>query len=239
VEGNAAADCSGTCNGTCTGQCSATNGSGQCAGKCEGNCQGSCEVEFEAEASCEGTCKGECTVTNPEGGCEGGVRASCEAMGSAMVMCEGRCDGEVTPPSAKAECQASAKAEASFNAECTPPRVGIHYELAVGGNVDVEAQARFEAALKNLEVRLPRLLASLKSADVMVDAAAELGAAGQAAVEGAIEELQGDADVKATIGLACAAGELDEVAAVISSGTSRLTGSVEASAELTTALGLD
>jgi hypothetical protein len=239
VEGNAAANCSGTCNGACSGGCSLMNAEGECAGRCEGNCQGSCEVELEVEASCEGTCEGECTVTNPEAGCEGGVRASCEAMGNAMVMCEGRCDGEVTPPSAKAECQASAKAEASFNAECTPPRVAIHYELAVGGNIDAMAQARFEAAVKNLEVRLPRLLASLKSAEIMVDAAADLGAAGKAAVDGAIEELRGDADIKAGIGLACAAGELDAVAAVITSGTSRLTGSVEASAELTTALGLN
>jgi hypothetical protein len=239
VEGSAAASCSGTCNGTCNGQCSLMNAEGECAGECSGTCMGSCTAELEVAASCEGSCQGECTVTNPEGGCEGGIRASCEAQGDAMVMCEGRCDGEVTPPSAKAECQASAKAEASFNAECTPPRVAVHYELAAGGNIDVEAQARFEAAVKNLEVRLPRLLASLKNAEVMVDAAADLGAAGKAAVEGAIDEFDADANASVIVGLACAAGELDAVGAVITGGTSRLNSSVQASAELTAALELD
>lgn len=239
VEGSAAASCSGTCNGRCNGECSLMNADGECQGACEGTCMGSCTAELTAEASCEGTCEGECTVTDPEAGCEGGVKARCEAHADAMVMCEGRCDGEVTPPSAKAECQASAKAEASFNADCTPPRVAVRYELAVGGNIDAEAQARFEAALKNLEVRLPRLLASIESAGVMVDAATELGASGKSALEAAIGELQADADIKSGVGLTCALGELDAVGTAIQGGTSRLNASVQATAELTAALGLD
>jgi hypothetical protein len=239
VTGSAAANCSGTCNGMCNGQCSLENTEGQCAGKCEGTCMGSCEVELEAEASCEGTCSGECTVMNPEGGCEGGIRAHCEARGDAMVMCNGRCDGEVTPPMASAECQASAKAEASFNAECTPPRVGIHYELAVGGNIDAEAQARFEAAVKNLEVRLPRLLASIKGAEVMVSAATELSTAGRTAVEGAIEDFDASGNISAGIGLMCAGRELPKVAAAVEGGVDSLNDSVQASAELTAALGIE
>jgi hypothetical protein len=221
------------------GQCSLMNAQGECQGKCEGRCMGSCTAELEVEASCSGTCQGECTVTNPSAGCEGGVKASCEARGNAMVMCEGRCDGKIEPPSAKAECQASAKAEASFNAECTPPRVAVRYELAVGGNIDLAAQARFEAAIKNLEVRLPKLLASIKGATLMVDAAADLGVAGKAAVEGAIGELTASADVKTGVGLMCAVGELNAVAGAIQSGTQRLNASVQATAGLTAALGLN
>ena len=178
AEAGAMADCSGTCKGECMGTCAVMNAQGGCEGKCEGTCMGSCEVKLEAEAKCEGTCSGECTVTNPEGGCMAAVRARCEGKANASVMCEGRCDGEVTPPMVKAECQASAKADASFNAECTPPSVSIDYQLKVGGGVDVEAQARFVAGIQSLKVRLPRLLASIKGAQVAVTAAGELGVAG-------------------------------------------------------------
>ena len=166
------------------------------------------------------------------------VRARCEGKANAMVMCDGRCDGEVTPPSAKAECQASAKADASFNAQCTPPSVSIDFDLKVGGGVDVDAQARFVAGVESLKVRLPRLLASIKGAQMAVSAAAELGGAGKAAVEGAITSLQGDADIKTGIGLTCALGELGAVGAAIEGGTTRLNDSVQATAELTAALGI-
>ncbi len=237
VEGSLAASCEGTCNGECMGDCSLTNAEGQCQGKCSGTCMGSCDVEMNAKAMCMGKCSGECTTTNPSAGCTGGVRAECTAKGNATVECEGRCDGEVTPPSVMAECEASAKAEASFNAECTPPSIDIRYELRAGGNV--EAQAKFEAAVKNLKVRLPKLLASIKSADVMVDAAAQLGGAGKTAVTGAIDRLKADASARVVVGLACAAGELDAVAGAISSGTKKLNDSVTATAELQSALGLN
>jgi hypothetical protein len=238
LEAGASASCEGTCNGGCQGSCSLMNAEGECQGKCEGTCMGSCEVEMKAAAECQGTCNGECTVTNPSGGCEGAASARCEGSADAMVMCEGRCDGEVTPPSVKAECEASAKAEASFNAECTPPRVDVRYELAVGASVDVEAQAKFEAGLRNLEVRLPKLLASIKGANVAIEAAADLGVAGKAAVQGAITELQADADIKTGIGLTCAVGALGDVEAAISGSTEKLTSSVQATAELTAALNL-
>lgn len=239
VEGSAAAQCSGTCNGTCNGTCSLMNAQGECQGKCEGTCEGSCDIEMSASASCEGKCEGECTVQNPEGGCMGAVSARCEGSAEAMVMCSGRCDGEVTPPSAKAECQASAKAEASFNAECTPPRVDVRFELKAVAQADVEAQAKFAAAVRNLEVRLPKLLASIKGGQFAIDAAADLGVAGKAAVEGAITGLQADADIKTGIGLTCAVGELGAVGGAISSATDKLSASIQATAELTGALNLN
>jgi hypothetical protein len=239
LEASAAASCEGTCNGTCMGDCSLMNAKGECQGKCEGTCMGSCDVEFNAAAMCMGKCSGECTTTNPSGGCMGGVRAECKAKVDAMVMCEGRCDGEVTPPMASAECQASAKAEASFNAECTPPSIDVRYELKAVAAGQVEAQAKFEAAVKNLKVRLPRLLASVKSADVMVTAAAELGGAGKSAVQGAVDDLEADAKAKTIIGLGCAAGELGNVSGAITSGTKSLTDSVQATLELRKALGLN
>ncbi len=238
LEAGAAASCEGTCNGGCQGDCSLMNAEGECQGKCDGTCMGSCEVEMKAAAECEGSCNGECTVTNPSGGCEGAASARCEGSADAMVECTGRCDGEVTPPSAKAECKASAKAEASFNAECTPPSVDVRYELRAGASVDVEAQAKFEAGLRNLEVRLPKLLASLKGANIAITAAGELGVAGKAAVESSIDAIGADADIKTVVGLSCAFKELGAVEGAISGATEKLTGSIEATAELTAAFNL-
>ena len=241
VELTAAASCEGTCKGSCSGGCDAyvknASGEAECAGKCDGMCMGSCETELAASATCEGTCKGECTVTNPEGGCEGGVRASCEAKAGGMVMCDGRCDGEITPPSASVECEASVKAEAKMNVQCTPPRVAIDYELAVGGSVDVQAQARFEAALENLKVRLPALLASIKRAELAVDAGADLSGSAQTAIMGAADAA-GEGNARIAIGLACAVKQIGAVGTVVADSSAALEGSISASAELTAALGL-
>jgi hypothetical protein len=237
-----AASCSGTCRGSCSGSCDAYAGTemgagAECAGKCDGMCEGTCETEVAGEATCEGKCKGECTLTNPEGGCEGAIRAECKAEANAMVMCEGRCDGEVNPPMVKAECEASVKADAKMNVQCTPPRLAINYELRAGGNVDVDAQARFVAAVESLRVRLPALLVSLKRANLALEAGADLGASAQAAIEGAADA-NAMANARFFVGMKCAVAEIPNIAPVISDATSKLQGSLTASAELTGALGL-
>jgi len=138
---------------------------------------------------------------------------------------------------AKAECQASAKADASINVECTPPRVAINYELRASANA--EAQARFVAGIKNLEVRLPALLAAIKRAELVGEAGAELVGAGRVAVEGAVEaSLAGEANLRVIAGLGCAADELGAVQGAITGAVGRLEASVTASADLTGALGM-
>lgn len=241
AELTAAASCEGTCRGQCTGECSAyvknTAGEAECSGTCQGMCQGSCEVELAAEASCTGECRGECTFTPPDGNCEGGIRAECEAAAGAMVDCNGRCEGNFEPPMAKAECQASAKADASINVECTPPRVAISYQLRAGANA--EAQAQFVAAVRNLEVRLPALLAAIRRAEIVGEAGAELVGAGRVAVEGAVEgALDGEANLRILAGLGCAATELEAVQGAITGAAGRLEASLTASADLTGALGV-
>jgi hypothetical protein len=241
VELTAQAACEGTCTGQCSGECSAyaknAMGQAECSGTCNGMCMGSCKAELAAGASCSGKCEGECTVQEPEGGCEGAVRASCKAEANAMVMCSGSCEGEIEPPSAKAECQASAKAEAKLNVECTPPRVAISYELRAG--VDAAAQARFVAAVKNLQVRLPALLAALKKAEGVAQAGVDLTAEAGGTLTGAIEaQVSGNANLQATVGLGCALTELPKVAEAITDSSGRLAASITASAELTGALDL-
>jgi hypothetical protein len=169
--------------------------------------------------------------------CEASAKAECSATGEAMVMCSGRCEGSIEPPSAKAECQASAKAEASLNVECTPPRVAAKFALKAG--LDVEAQAKFEAAVKNLvELRLPRILASVKKAELVVDAGAELTASASGAVKGAVMGLSGEnPNLRVFFGVKCALGELNAVGAAIGGASARLEGNISAVAELTGAVG--
>ena len=237
----AAAACEGTCKGSCSGDCSAYADNGgamaECAGKCNGMCTGKCEVELAAEAKCEGSCKGECTVTKPSGGCEGGIRAECKAEANAMVMCEGRCDGEITPPKASAECEASVKAEAKMNVQCTPPRLAINYKLKAAAGAELMAQARFVAAVENLKVRLPSLLAKIKRASVVIDAGADLTGAADGAIKGAAMAA-GDANARVAIGLACAIKEVPKVGAAVAAASTKLQGSLSASTKLTAGLGL-
>jgi hypothetical protein len=234
LSGSAAADCSGTCNGTCMGTCSAMNAMGQCAGSCDGMCMGSCSVQLEAEAKCEGMCTGECTVTNPSAGCEGGIRAECEAKGDAMVMCEGRCDGSVEPPSAKVECQASAKAEASMQVECSPPRVALHYEFKASASAT--AKAEMEAGIRSLEARLPALLASMRKAEFVVDAGADLGASASAAIKEATGAFKADGNLRLQFGALCAVREAGTVAKVITDSGAQLTASAKAATSVTALL---
>jgi len=240
-----AASCSGTCRGSCDGECSAyANGEGgmaECAGTCDGMCEGSCETEVAGEATCEGTCKGECTVTNPEAGCEGGIRAECEGKANAMVMCEGRCEGEVTPPMASVECDASVKAEAKMNVECTPPRVAINYKLKAVAGAELEAQARFVAAVENLKVRLPALLASIKRAELVAEAGAGLSGSAVAAIDAgktAAADLVASGNLRVAFGLACAVQTAAAVPGIITESTGELTGQINASASVLAGLGM-
>jgi hypothetical protein len=125
------------------------------------------------------------------------------------------------------------------NVECTPPRVEIKYVFAA--NIDASAKAKFEAGLKNLEVRLPALLASIKKAKLVVDAGAGLTADAKAAVQTAVQA-QIDAkpapSARAVVGLTCAIKELPKVADALATSSTKLSDSVSASAKLTAALGV-
>jgi hypothetical protein len=212
-------------------------GNAQCSGSCDAMCMGSCEAQLAAEATCMGKCTGQCTITPPSGMCDAAISAHCEAMAGAMVDCKGRCDGNITPPSAKADCQASAKAEAKLNVECTPPRIAISYKLKAG--VDAAAQAQFVAGIKNLQVRLPALLAAIAKADSVIKAGTGLAADATGAVKTAASgAIKGNASIQATIGLGCAVTELGAVGDALKSSTDKISGSFTAAGKLKTALGV-
>jgi hypothetical protein len=169
--------------------------------------------------------------------CTGAIRAHCDAKANAMVDCKGRCDGSITPPSASGDCTANAKAQAKLNVECTPPRVAIAYSLKAG--VDAAAQAKFVAGIKNLQVRLPALLAAVAKANSVVDAGKGLTTDGKAALDASIAtaaKAAGTGNVKLFFGLKCAASELGNVAGEIKGSSDRLAASVKAAGDFTSAV---
>ena len=234
-------DSGGRCGGTCTGDCQMDLSAGA---SCDGTCEGSCAMEAKAGAECHGKCSGECTARGPEIDCTGAAEARCEAMGEASVTCSGQCEGELEPPMAMVQCDASAtcnaqaKADASARVECSEPSIDIDYELR--GDLDVEVAAQMELGMRQLEVRLPRILARLQQARLLVDASAELGAAAGGAAEGTIRAFgSGDLGVVAALRVAeCAPAQFQAVPTLIAQSTSELQASVAAAGRVNAAVGL-
>lgn len=229
----AAASCEGTCNGECSGTCSVKNADGSCAGSCDGMCKGNCELS--ASGSCSGSCKGECTYTPPDAKCEAGASVKCEAKANASVKCDGKCEGEVTPPKASAECEASAKADASVNVECTPPSLDVSYKFAA--NADAMAQAKFEAWLVGFKASAGFIGAQLSQSEFVVKAGADIGAKAGGAVTDAIKAIDVSGNLKASVGVTCALGELPNVASAMADSTKSLKDSATAAGKFTAALG--
>lgn len=242
--------CEGTCNGECDGECTVKNGDGSCAGECRGTCggkcEGTCKINSEVGASCKGTCSGECVARGPELDCTGAVEAKCEGSADAMVMCSGECKGDFEPPSAtasceaRANCDAQAKANASLKVECTPPSIAVKAKLdgSLSGEAAVEAQAKLDYAVAVLKLRLPRILASLEKAKLVLRAGGELTAAAEGAVDGALEAVaSGDVSASAKIKLLqCAPKEFKAAAQAMKSSTADLTAQVNAAASIQTSL---
>jgi hypothetical protein len=236
--------CSGTCNGDCSGTCEVMGTDGKCAGKCDGQCMGSCELTGEAALNCQGTCNGSCKATPPSGSCEANAKVSCEFKAEAKAQCSGSCDGEFEPPKvecdASASCEASAKADAKFSAKCEPPSLSVNVTATAA--IDADAQAQLDFAVGDLKLRLPRLLAALKKADLVVDAGTQLTGDGKAAVDGSIKALS---DVKTTADLSaavkigkCVPDQLKASAGVINTSGEKLAAQVAAAGSLTGALGV-
>ncbi|WP_050434852.1 hypothetical protein [Chondromyces crocatus] len=230
-----AATCEGTCRGECQGTCSVEDSAGNCKGKCDGQCRGTCELT--AGGSCSGKCEGSCEYTPPSGSCEATAEARCEANGKADVKCKGGCDGKVTPPSVSAECKATVEAKASASVECTPPSIDIAWQWSAAVQGDVNAQADFKAFIGNFKGYFSGMVAGVAKAEILVDSGANLVAAGQGAVKGALDGLSAEADLKASIGAGCALVALPDVATSIQASTTKLQASLSAVAEIQGAIG--
>jgi hypothetical protein len=231
---DASLSCEGTCKGSCDGTCEVKNTDGTCNGKCDGKCGGTCELS--AGGKCSGTCSGECAVEAQGGSCSGDAKVECFAeppSGSAKVTCEGKCEGEITPPKASVECEASAKASAELRAECTPPSVEVTAELAA--NASVETQAKFDAFMGTFKTEMGALLAGLKRADIALRAGANVVARVPDVTASFKAQVDGDIDLKTSIGLGCAIEQLDFVVDSMKDSTSKLSAQAKASGEFVAA----
>jgi len=164
-------------------------------------------------------------------------------MGNASVSCGGKCEGELEPPMAMVQCDASAscnaqaKADASVEVECSEPSIDIDYELRAG--LDAATAARMELGMRQLEVRLPRILARVRQARLLVDASAQLGAAASGAAEGTIRAFgSGELGAVAALRVAeCAPAQFDAVPGLIAQSTTELKASIDGAARVTAAVG--
>ena len=236
VELTAEASCEGTCRGSCTANGSTMDGF---EGNCAGMCMGECVADLSAGGSCDGRCEGNCEYTPPMGECEADASVSCRAMADASVECSGSCEGSVEPPEVSAECEASVEAKASASVECTPPTLAFEFEWAAGleGEAGVDARAEFRAWLEGFRLHFGALLAARAKADIVVESAINLVAAADGAVRGAVDELTGDANIKAAFGARCALGELTVAADALAASQASLAGNVEASVSVIGAFG--
>jgi hypothetical protein len=143
------------------------------------------------------------------------------------------------PPMVKAECTATAKAEAEFNAECTPPSIDVAYELSAGADAAASAEARaaFGGKVKAFANAYAGLVAKGARIEGMLRATAELPEAGATAVGDAASALIGSADVKVAFKLGCVAGELPAAKTKITGAIAKLTATGNAVASIGTAVG--
>ncbi|MCA9704415.1 MAG: hypothetical protein KDK70_01045 [Myxococcales bacterium] len=230
----AAASCDGTCRGTCEAGGSTMDGF---EGRCNGMCTGECAVDVSAGASCSGRCEGSCEYTAPEGGCEASATAHCEANAGASIECDAGCEGTAEPPQVSAECEASVDAKASASLECTPPTLAFGFQFNGAAQGDLQAQAEFRAWLEGFRGHFGAILALRARGEVVAEAAGNLAAAASGAVQGAVDDLSASGDLKASVGAACALGQLPAAADALASSSGALAGNLTASAEVVAAFG--
>ena len=160
------------------------------------------------------------------------------------MSCSGKCEGDFEPPMAMAQCDASAtcnaqaKADASVEVECSEPSIDVDYTLRAG--LDAGVAAQMELGVRQLDVRLPRILARLQQARLLVDASAQLGASAGSAAEGTIRAFgSGELGAVAALRVAeCAPAQFDAVPGLIATSTTKLKASVDAAAKVNAAFGL-
>jgi hypothetical protein len=136
----------------------------------------------------------------------------------------------------KAECSAQVEAKAKAEVVCTPPSLSVDFQF--NADLSADAQAEFKAWLEGFKGRFAAMIAVRAKAGIVLEATADLVAAASGAVKGSLETaLDGDVDIKATIGLGCAIGELEAVGTVLGEASGELEASVSAFASISGAVG--
>jgi hypothetical protein len=136
---------------------------------------------------------------------------------------------------ASATCNAQAKADANLEVECTPPTLQI--DLAYAVDASVQARAELDFTVQTLKVRLPRLLAALARARLVLDGGEALATAAGGAVEGALDAFLGEVDAVTGYKLVtCAVPAFGDSARILDTATTELSTRVEAAGQLTVSL---
>jgi hypothetical protein len=190
--------------------------------------------------TCRGTCNGACTQTNPTDGCDDAIEERCQSKSIRAFDCPGTCGGTFTPViSGKAECRAAAQAQASYLARCDAPRVSI--TRAPAGASPDQRQTRYLDALRNLELRLPELLAGIARARLIKAAGQALSGMSNAEVKASFKAASEvpDLPIATRAGLACAIAELPKVGKALEPSERRLDSAIADSDELLNAFDID
>jgi hypothetical protein len=144
-----------------------------------------------------------------------------------------------------AKCQATAKADASFHAECTPPKIAISYNLSasVSGSVDagvdgggLSATAELDAKIQAFGKVYAKLLAEGARIKGILNATVDLPSAGFDAVTGAVNQITAHGDIQAKFQAACALTELGTVKATITGAVTDLNASAAGIAKVSGSL---
>jgi hypothetical protein len=132
----------------------------------------------------------------------------------------------------KADCQASAKAEASFAAECTPPSIALDYQLSAEfqamAAADVSVQAALSAKIEAFGRGYAKLLANGARINGILTASADLPEAGIDAVGGVVDDLALHGNIQAKFQAACAVTALGAVPGIITAAVDDLNASLTA-----------
>jgi hypothetical protein len=182
-----------------------------CSGTCEGTCSG----------TCHGTCAGSAGTGGSGGECAGQCDGRCE--GSCSGSCVGHAEVE-----AEASCKAAAEVRANAEATCTEPEVNVSFDSEV-----VVDTSKAEAAVKAIEVGLPRLVRA------HANAMGPLKFAAEGWIKTARDLAKAGPRLTSSLGdqAMCVAGQLSAAAAMIPSIQVSLEVQVEVSAEVSGSAG--
>ena len=178
------------------------------------SCQGRCG------GTCNGACDGTCATMGGGGQCAGNCAGTCRGR------CTGGCDGYVDVD-ASAECEASAEIRASVRTECSEPKVEV-----VKQDVTVVDDTKFQAAMRAIEVGMPKILRAGKKLELAGKALVAWVDTGGRLVAAA-GELGQDLGDKAI----CVGAQLAAVVAATADIQARFSVSIEVSAQVSASAG--
>lgn len=194
------------------------------AAQCEA--QASTTIALSCEGRCTGTCNGACDGTCSGGtGTGGQCNGTCD--GECGGTCTGSCDGYATG-GASAECRAAIEIQSSIHTVCSPP----HLET-VEESVTIIDATKFAKAQAAILAGLPTIRASARRAEIVAKASVEW-----ARTLGGLVSATGDVVEELGERAVCVGAQLQAALAAAGQIQARFTVSIEVSASISGAAGV-